>query len=230
MKTLHDPYLCSCLEHATVYLSGEDKEGTSDSSIGAGLRKYLDDEAKEYRRQNTLRDERERYAYPNHVQLKFHINELLYDIASLAFLQADVTPELEAENARHQLFDIVQEMGLERSVRVMNLAFQECAVLLSKISNERIAYRTTLDNTYGAPPTYILELRFRDNTNRHVVWYIKDLIHEFIVVSVVADRIQLLFPELAAQWEVRKDQLMGKIKDALPNILGRTLKRPLSPF
>lgn len=148
------------------------------------------------------------------VELTFPRQELLDDIAAGAFLSADVEEGKENPHTLHQTFDICEEGNIERTARLMRLAFSEAAAIL----------RPLMENP--SPPEgeedFRLALDIPGRGKEAAAMRIRETVHEFIVAKVLTLWLRITLPGKAGGWE----KIAAGLKSALASLTGNlTLSR-----
>lgn len=165
--------------------------------------------------------------------MKLKKKALLYDIANMAYLIADTGHH---DHTLHRVRDICQEGNIDRVSRVLGLAFARLAATLSPIAKPS---RIDIDRDNSACP-HDYEIIFRDDrsirfaltTERKLKF--KELSHEYMVCTVLADWLEITFPEAADVWKDRSQRAFSAIRALLSSIIFsgsvNGFHRKLSPF
>lgn len=162
------------------------------------------------------------------VTLTFFRCELLHDIGNIAYVEADVM-KTNDEHDRHQVFDIVQDGNVERVTRVLDLAFAAIDEFCYPYTKVNITDGASANDMYDEAYSYNIEMRVPDDFSETTFRLMKELIHELLVCSVLADWLSITKPEAEANWQRKIEGLKDRIKGVLFARGGRT-RRTLSPF
>ncbi len=153
--------------------------------------------------------------------------EILVDVRSAAWLEAEIHPELD-RHRRHEMADICETDNIERVWRVLALCEAQIRIALSRI--------LSLDS--WTPNTNLLlrpnkwEFRFRFAVAASVRGFLREKIHEYMVAAVMADRTQTIIPEAASVWQTRMECALGSLQNVAVTTRLPTgpVRRPLFPF
>lgn len=163
------------------------------------------------------------------VRLIFKRTELIYDIENYSFVEGDIMGD-DNEHATHQVFDIAQGGNADRVTRVLGLAFSECVEMLYPYSKETLGdEQETLDDILVAPEQYALTLSLPDTFSATTVRLLKDLIHEFLVCSVLADWMSITKPKAYENWKMKMETMRDKIRTCIVSRCSM-VRRKLKPF
>lgn len=160
--------------------------------------------------------------------LTFHRSELIHDIGNYAYVEADMM-KTDDEHDRHQVFDIVQDGNVERVTRVLDLTFAEINELCYPYTKMNIDDGASDSDIYDEAYVYNIDLRLPDDFSQTTFKLLKELIHELLVCSVLADWLSITKPEAEANWLRKIESVRDRIKGVLFARGGRT-RRTLSPF
>lgn len=166
-----------------------------------------------------------------HVTLTFKRKELLYDVQNNAFVEGDIMPD-EAEDAKHQVFDVAESGNVDRVTRVLNTAHSECVEMLYPYTKEEIPEgQEALDDILAneIPETYTIVMELPQGFSLTTVKLLEHLIHEYLVCRALADWMSIVKPEAEAKWEKKYEALRESINRAKNNRRG-TIRRKVKPF
>lgn len=167
--------------------------------------------------------------HPRTVLLVFKRSELVYDAENYSFVEGDIM-ETNDEHARHQVFDIGQEGNIDRVTRVLNLAHAECVEMLYPYTKDIIPEdQEVFNDVLTAPEEYPISLTLPDGFSLSTVKLLKELLHEYLVCSVLADWMSITNPKRQANWEDKVASIKSKIQTS---VVSRRVKvrRKLKPF
>ncbi len=153
--------------------------------------------------------------------------EILDDVRSAAWLEAEIHPELD-RHRRHEMADICEPDNVERVWRVLALCEAHVRLALTRLLCD--PERTQEVNLLLRPTKWYF--RFRFAISAAVAGFLREKIHDYMVAAVMADRAATIIPDATATWQERRDAALG----ALRNIAATTplptgpARRPLFPF
>lgn len=162
------------------------------------------------------------------VSLLFKRDELLHDISNNSWVQSEVSAS-DNINAKQELKDIVQDENLDRVLRVLRLAHQECIQLLYAYTHTDIVGGEHLDDAFADPKNYIIDMKVPTTFSHTSLEYLVHLIHEYLVCSVLSDWIGITMPEYKVLWAQRLEDMTDKITATINRRSGR-VRRSQSPF
>lgn len=169
--------------------------------------------------------------YWKEASLMFHTQEILDDVAQLAFVEGDVMPA-ESNHERHQVQDIVEDGNRDRVMRVIDLAVAELTNMMypySKMPSDDGEYRV---NHLMERDMYVIDLTLPDDFAESTLSYLNKLMHEFIVCRVMDDWMSITNlgnKESALNWTQRIEDLQSRIGSAM-NTRIRRVRRSQTPF
>lgn len=164
------------------------------------------------------------------VKLTFLRDELLYAVADPSYVEGDLLHEVDEEHVRHLVTDIVQEVGIDRVTRVLDMAHAECVEMLYPYSKQEIPEeQEPLDDKLTETEVYEIDLTLPANFSFTTVKLLEKLIHEYLVARVLADWMSITKPNSEANWEKKFTLLREKIRTCLTTRTGR-VRRRLQPF
>ena len=162
------------------------------------------------------------------VRLVFKRAELLYDIGNVCFVEGDILPE-GAEDARHQVLDVVEAGNVDRVTRVLGRCFAEVVEALHPYSRNAVAEGAVLDDRLSAPEEYVLALRVPEGMSGTTVGLVEELAHEYLVASVVADWLGITHPEKMGLWAEKAAEVRARLGRCLMSRRG-AMRRRLKPW
>ena len=162
------------------------------------------------------------------VTLTFLREQLLYDIKTIAYVEADVM-RTEDEHQRHQVFDIGEDGNIDRVTRLLDLAIAHCVEVCYPYTKNPVEQETAMDDVLTETDAYVVRMWVPDDFSQTTVTLIERLIHELCVYRVLAGWFLIAYPDKAALWQQKADQTEEDIKDKLNARIGR-VRRPLNPF
>ena len=162
------------------------------------------------------------------VTLTFKRDQLLYDIGNYAYVEGDIM-HTEDEHDRHQVQDIAQDGNVDRTTRVLNLAFSEVVESTYPYSKRIVGDTTTQDNTLAIPSEYVLQMTVPDDFSQTSVDYMLHNIHEFLVCRVVGDWMSITNPSSAEKWMLKQQEALTKVRQSV-NMRVRRIRRTMAPF
>lgn len=162
------------------------------------------------------------------VTLLFHRCELLNDLKQYAFVEGDVM-KVQEEHERHQTMDIVEDGNVERVTRVLNIAWARSVEALYPYCKEPADGLDVLDNMLESPQDYVTDLRLPDGVAASSVVLAKELIHEYMVCTAMAEWMSITNVEAEGRWRQKAETAIEGFRSALNN-RRRPLRRKQHPF
>lgn len=162
------------------------------------------------------------------VSLMFKRDELLHDISNNSWVQSEVSAS-DNVNAKQELKDIVQDGNLDRVLRVLQLAHQECIELLYAYTHTDIVGGEHLNDAFADPENYVIDMKVPTTFSRTSLEYLVHLVHEYLVCSVLSDWTGITMPENRQLWIERLEDIKEKIIATMNRRSGR-VRRSQSPF
>lgn len=157
--------------------------------------------------------------------------ELLYDIGQDSYTEGDLMPE-DSGHAQHLTQDIAECSQIDRTTRIMDLAYSECVELLYPYTKVQIDKEEglTLDDKLSETEEYVFQLENLPVTvSATSIELLRNLLHEYITCRVLQDRLDITKTEVSERWQRKLDE----IKRGISGVLCRRIKkvrRTLSPF
>lgn len=143
--------------------------------------------------------------------MSFIREELLFDIESYAFVEADITDD---EHKKHQVFDIAQDGNEVLATRMMNLAHAECREMLYPFTKTPCEERVHTD-ALVRPDRYYIVMELPESFSETTVKLLKELIHDYFLCRVLGEWCGVTKPGSREYWEDRLQRIRDKIKSAL---------------
>ncbi|MCH5226063.1 MAG: hypothetical protein J1D77_08665 [Muribaculaceae bacterium] len=158
---------------------------------------------------------------------------LLYDIANMAYLIADTGND--ASHSLHRVRDICQEGNIDRVSRVLGIAYSNLLDVLRPIL---ISLPIDENRDHSKTPHDYLFLFRRDHCHGYrltpeVKLKIKETTHEYMVCLVLADWLDVTFPEAADVWRFRFEQALESLQilvASVAEVSSASFKRKIFPF
>lgn len=160
--------------------------------------------------------------------LLFGREELLYDIANIAYVEADIQ-QVREEHDRHQTFDITQDGNCDRVTRVLDLAHSLCVEALYPYTKGNVTDGFELSDIFSETDTYIISMRVPQTFSETTARLLEQLIHEFLICYTLYDWLAITKPEAAEAWKTKADTALAKVKRII-NTRSTKMLRPLRPF
>lgn len=146
-------------------------------------------------------------------------DEVVADIKSAAWLEAELHPELNLHR-RHEMADICETGNIERVWRILAIKIAEIRLALLKIllPEKRLSQTNDLQNSTS------WHFRFLFPLPKDTLLFIKEKIHELLVAAVMADRSAVIIPAAAPFWKDREEAALRALQN-----LAATIRPPHSP-
>ena len=146
--------------------------------------------------------------------LVFRREELLYDVESYSYVEGDVM-KTDDDHARHQVFDVAQDGNENLVTRMLNLAHAECVEALYPFTKKECEDGTELDDGLVEHEEYAIELTLPPGFSHTTLLLLKELIHKYFVVRVLAEWMGITNPGSTANWQARLEETKEKMKNTL---------------
>lgn len=159
--------------------------------------------------------------------LLFKREQLIYDIRNVAYVEGDIMPENQ-QHERHTVQDIGEEGNIDRVTRVLNLAHSECVEWLYPFTKRRI-YKDCLDDRLTEKKVYSIFMTVPKDFSQTTLNAIEELVHEYLVCSVIADWLSIANTKKAAVWKEKMEELKTAIKNK-PRLRRGRLRIGKHPF
>lgn len=163
------------------------------------------------------------------VTLVYNVREVLYDVSNMAWVQGDLIDSHDYDHVRHLVQDIIEDGNRDRVMRVMRLAFAEAEGMLQPWSKIRFSGSVYLDNEPEDEDELVMLLSVPAKTDRGTIELILQLVHEWLVCRILQDWLSITWPEGAAVWAVKIEELREAIRNA-KNRSQWITRRKLSPW
>lgn len=121
-----------------------------------------------------------------------HRAELISDIEAQAFIIGDMLPE-EQQHTKHLIQDICQPPSLDRTTRMLTVAFHECVAILGSFVKDAAVSEKGSD-AFVEKQQYAISLSFPDTITESALVALPNLLHEFILWKVLADWTSQILP------------------------------------
>ncbi|MGN0875345.1 MAG: hypothetical protein ACI4OZ_09185 [Akkermansia sp.] len=163
--------------------------------------------------------------------LRFLTGELLYDVRTLAFVEADVT-ESENVHLRHELADIGEDGNVDRVMRMMRLAVARCADLLSPYAKHEVEDDEARDDVHEEPDAFEIVLSLPDDFSKERLTLLEHAVHEYVVCSVMSDWVGVVCHSNVALVQAWKDRVENAESEIDGTLHSRTrrVRRTQTPF
>lgn len=183
--------------------------------------------------------ERRANLYPNtstkvrekRATLKFSTEELLHDIANMAYVEGDLI-DGGNEHAAHQVRDICEDGNRERVLRVVDIAVAKCRERLYPYTREDAQDGTELDNTPDEKEQHVISLLLPEDFSKTTLDYLNKLLHEYITCTALADWLTIANtanPQSAAAWAAKAEEAQAEAAKIINLRRGR-VRRTVSPI
>lgn len=164
-------------------------------------------------------------------ELVFKREELLYDIANMAYVEGDITPAQDSHE-RHQIQDVVEDGNIDRVLRKIDLAVDACTEALYPYTKTEIDLEESREDTLESEGDYYIGLMLPTDFSKTTVNYLEKLIHEYIVCYVLADWMSITNirnTQSAVNWSAKLEETKDEMQRALFTRY-RRIRRTSSPF
>ncbi|MDE7159713.1 MAG: hypothetical protein K2O24_02540 [Muribaculaceae bacterium] len=159
--------------------------------------------------------------------LLFKREQLVYDIRNLAYVEGDIMPE-DQRHERHTVQDIGEAGNIDRVTRVLDLAHSECVEWLYPFTKREIC-NDCIDDSLTEREVYGIYLTVPRDFSQTTLNAIENLVHEYLVCSVLADWLSIANPKKAGVWKEKMEELKTAIKNK-PRLRRGRLRIVKHPF
>lgn len=186
-----------------------------------------------------MEQERRANLYPNtstkvrekRATLKLSTEELLHDIANMAYVEGDLV-DGGNEHAAHQVRDICEDGNRERVLRVVDMAVAKCRERLYPYTREDADDGTELDNTPDEKEEHVISMLLPEDFSKTTLDYLNKLLHEYICCAALADWMTIANIEnkaSAAAWSAKAEEAQEQVMKIINLRRGR-VRRTVSPI
>ena len=151
--------------------------------------------------------------------LIFKRDDLLYDIKNYAFIEGSIS-ETDSNHVRHTIQDVGEDGNVDRVTRVLNLTVAKCKEMLYPYTKHNI-HRQELDDKLREPGVYGIVMRVPKEYSQTSLNLLEELIHEYLVCTVVADWMSITNPTKAEMWKGKAESASREIKTGLNSRMQR---------
>lgn len=160
--------------------------------------------------------------------------QLIDDIASAAWVVADVEEGKETPHRLHQTFDICQDGNLPLTERLIGLALAEIELSLLPLLVCQGKHKPRKGIRNNLPEDMRLRLNIKSGRGREAASRLIPVIHDYIVARVLEEWLSITLPASAPTWKRKAEELLEIIR-RLPTEEQRwqgpaAFSRPCSPF
>lgn len=163
--------------------------------------------------------------------LKLSREELLHDIANMAYVEGDLI-DSGNEHAAHQVRDICEDGNRERVLRVVDMAVAKCRERLYPYTREDAQDGTELDNAPDEKEEYVISMLLPEDFSKTTLDYLNKLLHEYITCTALADWMGIANIEnkaSAAVWAAKSEEAQEQVMKIINLRRGR-VRRTVSPI
>lgn len=133
----------------------------------------------------------------------FNREDLLYEIAGMAYVVADVKVGQRSDHELHQTFDICEPGNVERVGHILSLAFIEATNMASALLRKD-----------SAKCRAGFRLMFRQEVDHSRVQLVGSLVKEYLIARVLDDWLTVTLPEAASVWNDKWRRAASAIRSA----------------
>jgi len=162
------------------------------------------------------------------VWLVFKRDQLVYDIANMAYVESHVMAE-EEEHGRHVLADVAEAGNVDRVTRVLDLAHAAAVEMLYPLTRGEVWCGESVSDELTEAASYCIELWLPEGFSRTTVGLLEKLVHEYMTARALADWLSVTKPEASANWAAKAEEAAREIDRAKHQRRGG-LTRPMAPF
>lgn len=140
------------------------------------------------------------------VRLVWRRKELLYDVGNVCFVEGGILPE-GAEDARHQVLDVVECGNVDRVTRVLGRCFADVVECLYPYSKHVVEEGVVMDDKLLSAEEYVLALRVPVEMSMTTLELVRELVHEYLVACAVADWLSITHVEKSVVWREKSEEV-----------------------
>ena len=144
--------------------------------------------------------------------LLFSHDELLYDVANIAYVEGHILPDVDPEIV-HTLQDIAQEGNRDRVERILDKAHAILTELLYPFTKREIT-TDTLDNRLVERKVFGIGLELPDDFSQTTLNVMERLVHEYLVSDVIQDWLSITITNTQRRdvWIEKREEARIKLK------------------
>ena len=161
--------------------------------------------------------------YSVEINLKFKLNELLYDIRTIAKGIADSSDTLN-ENAKVALKDIGEEDTFERVKRIIENDLAFCREKIFSYTKQEAKQTTVFNNTKKNSIVYAIDMKVPEDFSETTVEVLRTALHEHIVYKVLYKCLSIYCPNetnLIRSTDLNMDNSLTDIRNSLSSRIGK---------
>lgn len=153
-------------------------------------------------------------------------SEIFADLRSAGWLESEINPDSNLHR-RHEAADICERDNIDRIWRILGTGVALVRLTLRTMTIHVPA--TDCQNELLRPEKW--EFFFRHLLSAATIEFIKEKIHEYLVASVLAERLKVLIPSAASAWiDSEKKALADLDTVAATYGINHPVRRPLCPL
>lgn len=160
--------------------------------------------------------------------MRFKRDELLYDIRNAGYIVAHLLSD-EEQHRKHLIEDIGEEGNVDRVIRMIELAWAEVTELLYRYTRVSVHDMEMIDDCNQIREEYCVYMRADTDYSRTTLRLLKNWVHEYIVASVMADWLTVIWAEQGAVWQQKAQAAKDGILEACVTKTGAS-ERPMYPI
>lgn len=146
--------------------------------------------------------------------LKFLRDELIYDCENYTFVEGDIAHTDDAHDT-HAIFDVAQDGNEDICTRMFALGHAECLEALYPFTKKPVVADMVLDDTLQTVDEYVIELDLPTDFSQTSLLLIKELVHKYLVLRVLAEWLGITKPQAATLYMEQLEQLRAKMRTAV---------------
>lgn len=166
--------------------------------------------------------------YVKRIEIRFLRDELLYDIAQMGFIEADVM-RTEDEHQKHPTADVIEDGNRDMITRSLTKAFAEVRHALYPFTEEASEEGDWLDDSLTEPDEYVLYMKVPEGFAMSTHALLMNLVHDFLVSRTLSEYLMMTYPEKQGAYYQRSELALQKINGALVNRMTR-VRRASRPW
>lgn len=158
--------------------------------------------------------------------------ELLHEVASMAWVEADTAVESdEATDSKvHNYKEVAEEENWPMVSRWVALAVTEIEQMLLQLTKRNTHHHRSMDSKVPKRLEWLIELRVKPEASDTTVTLLMNLAWEYLKARVLKEWAGLSYPSIQPYWAQQCEELAEKIKEAgrsCDNV--HNVRRPMWP-
>lgn len=155
--------------------------------------------------------------------LLFRHEQLIYDIANIAYVEGHILPDVNGEIV-HTLQDIAESGNCDRVERILDKAHAVLTELLYPFTKREITV-DTLDNRLPERKVFGIGLELPEDFSQTTLNLMERLVHEYLVADVLQDWLSITNTQKAQVWTEKREEARTALKRCITSRRGNRRAR-----